>query len=197
MARIAVRPTADTLKAQAVFDGWFHSHHDELQSFSTRLTSDALVAEDVVQETFARAWLHVDRLRERAEVGPWLYRVARNLCMDSHRARRRVIPADALIIGDQTSGRGRYSADYGDGFDVADPLHHVERRESREAVREAMCALTQRHQDALYLRDIEGMAYEDLGRRQGLSSESARAVIARARRRLRDELTTMGGPSSS
>ena len=191
MARTAVRPPTDTQNANAVFDGWFERHSGELRSFSTRLTGDAAIAEDVVQETFTRAWLHIDELSRREEVGPWLYRVARNLCVDTHRARHRVVPSEVAATADNTSARGRYAADYGDGMDVADPARHVERAEDAELVRRALTALSPRHRDVLFLRDIEGMAYDELGRRHGLSGESARAVIARARRRLRDELRTL------
>lgn len=182
MARTAVEPRSGSTSADAVFDAWFERHGDELRSFSTRLTGNPAVAEDVVQETFARAWSHIDQLREREEVGPWLYRVARNLCVDSHRARRRLVSSDTL------PGR----VEEGDRPEAADPLRHVELEEERQLVREALASLTDRHRDVLFLRDIEGMAYDDLGRRHGLSADSARAVLARARRRLRDELKTMG-----
>lgn len=191
MARTAVRPPTDPRNSKAVFDGWFERHSGELRSFATRLTGDAATGEDVVQETFTRAWLHIDELSQREEVGPWLYRVARNLCVDTHRARRRVVPSEAASTADNASARGRFAADYGDGMDVADPARHIERTEDAELVRRALTALTPRHRDVLFLRDIEGMAYDELGRRHGLSGESARAVIARARRRLRDELKTL------
>ena len=184
MARTATPPRSTAGSREAAFDVWFSKHVDELRAYCTRLTGDPSVAEEAVQETFARAWVHIETLSEREEVGPWLYRVARNLCVDSHRARSRLVSADLLPE--------RSAEDITDRPEAVDPVRHVMREEERELVREAMAALTPRHRDVLYLRDIEGLAYEELGRRHGLSGASARAVLARARRRLRDELKTMG-----
>lgn len=192
MARAAARPRAETSDTQAIVHVWFERHEAELRSFATRLTGDPVIAEDVVQETFMRAWAHVERLREREEVGPWLYRVARNLCIDTHRARQRVVTSD--LVGREASG-GR--PETSERQDTADPIRHLEREVERAQVREALGALTDRHRDVLFLRDIEGMAYEELGRRHGVSGDSARAVIARARRRLRDELKIIEGRSAS
>ncbi|MBI2168920.1 MAG: RNA polymerase sigma factor, partial [Actinobacteria bacterium] len=182
MARTAVRPAAKPTSDEALFDAWFARHRDELRSYSIRLTGDAATAEDVVQETFARAWCNLPQLREREEIGPWLYRVARNLCVDTHRARRRVVTSDDLPAWAEES----------DGAEASDPLRNIERAEECAAVREALGALSDRHRDVLYLRDIVGMAYDEVGERHGVSGESARAVLARARRRLREELKTMG-----
>lgn len=186
MSRTAVSLSLGPRGREALFHAWFARHSDELRTFSARLTGDHAVAEDVVQETFARAWTHMDRLRAREEVGPWLYRVARNLCVDTYRARRRLVWSDSLPS----------RLEEGDRPETADPLRHVEREEDRRLVRDALATLTDRHRDVLCLRDIEGIAYEELGRRHGLSREGARAVLARARRRLRDQVKTMGGAAS-
>jgi RNA polymerase sigma-70 factor (ECF subfamily) len=68
----------------------YEEHAPALLSYAVRLSSgDRQRAEDVVQETFLRAWRHPQALvEERGSVRPWLFTVARNIAVDAHRARR-------------------------------------------------------------------------------------------------------------
>jgi len=70
-------------------DGVIQEHGATLLAYATRLTGDRHLAEDVVQETWLRAWRHVDRLTEDlGSVRGWLLRVTRNVAIDLHRGRR-------------------------------------------------------------------------------------------------------------
>ena len=51
--------------------------------------SNFTVAQDITQETFLRAWLKLDRLREPSRFGAWLVGIARQLCREQHHAARR------------------------------------------------------------------------------------------------------------
>lgn len=66
------------------------THSKALHSYVTRLLNgDRHAAEDVVQETWVRAWRNLDRLNEsHGSVRGWLMRVAHNIAMDQHRGRR-------------------------------------------------------------------------------------------------------------
>src|SRR6202451_1720814 len=65
----------------------YAEHAGPLLRYALHLTSgDRQRAEDIVQETLLRAWLHPDAIAERP-ARPWLFAVARNLAVDSHRAR--------------------------------------------------------------------------------------------------------------
>jgi RNA polymerase sigma-70 factor, ECF subfamily len=68
----------------------YDEHVGALLSYAVRLSSgDRQRAEDIVQETFLRAWRHPEALaEERGSVRPWLFTIARNLAVDAHRARR-------------------------------------------------------------------------------------------------------------
>lgn len=70
-------------------DSAMRAHGAALLAYATHLTRDPHIAEDVVQETWLRAWRHVDRLTEdMGSVRAWLKRVARNIAIDQYRARR-------------------------------------------------------------------------------------------------------------
>lgn len=66
----------------------YAEHAAPLLRYVLRLTDgDRLRAEDIVQETLLRAWMHPEAISERP-ARPWLFTVARNLAVDAHRARR-------------------------------------------------------------------------------------------------------------
>jgi RNA polymerase sigma-70 factor, ECF subfamily len=89
---IPAAPTATptTTGSARAFDALVAEHRPGLVRYATRLMSgDTAAAEDVAQETLLRAWRHLDRLTEdRGSVRGWLTRVAHNVAMDQHRARR-------------------------------------------------------------------------------------------------------------
>jgi len=75
--------------ADAAVGELYSRHARALNDYVGRLCPDAAGTEDIVQETFIRAWRHLPRLRaEDRPVRPWLLRVARNLLIDAGRAAR-------------------------------------------------------------------------------------------------------------
>lgn len=82
-------------------DGVIDEHGAALLSYVTRITGDRYLAEDVVQETWLRAWRHIDRLDNgKGSVRGWLLRVAHNVAVDAHRVRR-ARPAEVGVEGDE------------------------------------------------------------------------------------------------
>lgn len=74
----------------ASIDAVMRTHGAALQNYAIRLTGgDRHAAEDVLQETWVRAWRNIDRLTEHhGSVRGWLMRVAHNIAVDQHRGRR-------------------------------------------------------------------------------------------------------------
>ena len=73
----------------STIDSLVRTHGASLLSYATRLTGgDRHLAEDVVQETWLRAWRHADRLTDLDSVLSWLRRIAHNVAVDMHRHRR-------------------------------------------------------------------------------------------------------------
>ena len=91
--------------ADAVVRQLYSRHAQALHGYVARFCPDSASAEDIVQETFIRAWRHLPKLTaDDRPVRPWLYRVARNLLIDADRAARSRpagVPAHAVdIAGD-------------------------------------------------------------------------------------------------
>ncbi|WP_447002033.1 sigma-70 family RNA polymerase sigma factor [Saccharothrix isguenensis] len=73
----------------SAFETIVSAHGSALLAYASRLTGDRHRAEDVVQETWVRAWRNQERLTEdRGSVRGWLLRVAHNIVVDQHRSRR-------------------------------------------------------------------------------------------------------------
>lgn len=97
----AGRPTA--VADEALLRALWDDHGGALLAYATRLTAgDRGRAEDIVQETFVRAWRHPEALQsERGRLRPWLFTVARHLAVDAHRARSarpQEVGDDALAV---------------------------------------------------------------------------------------------------
>jgi RNA polymerase sigma-70 factor, ECF subfamily len=160
------------------FDGWFRAHREALEAYCARFLQDDAAAADVAQEALFRAWSHRERFSEPGQVRPWLWRVARNLCIDAIRVRRRMIPSDSLP--------DRPSTDR-----AVEPGLRLELEDDCRTVRTALEGLSARHRDLLVRREVEGAAYEDLAAEMGVSVEGARAVVFRARRCLQHQLDVL------
>ena len=82
------RPPSERACDEALVRALYAEHAAPLLRYALRLTSgDRQRAEDIVQETLLRAWLHPEAIAERP-ARPWLFAVARNLAVDAHRARK-------------------------------------------------------------------------------------------------------------
>ena len=159
------------------FDEWYRTLFRPLESYCARFLHDEAAAADVAQEALFRAWSRRASFSGGDQVRPWLWRVARNLCVDAIRLRQRTQPSDALP--DRPAGES------------ADPTRPIEVDEDRRTVRAALGVLSERHRDLLVRRDVDGVAYEALADELGVSVEGARAVVFRARRCLQHHYTVM------
>jgi RNA polymerase sigma-70 factor (ECF subfamily) len=151
----------------------FQLYHASLVRMIYRRTGDRDRAEDLAQETFARA-VEAPPTNPR----PWLFAVALNLVRED--GRRSVRQGRRLQLLRAESPDAAPAPD--DEFD---------RGESRDAVRRALAALTERDREALLLK-AEGFNYEEIAATLGMSRGAIGTTLARARRRLLEAYRTQG-----
>jgi hypothetical protein len=84
---------------RVAFDELYRRHFTRLRSFCRRRVRDPHTAEEIAQETFARAFVALPRLRGERRFYPWLSVVAGRLCVDHHRRQGRLRPTTALVAG--------------------------------------------------------------------------------------------------
>ena len=147
-----------------------------------RMTLNEQDAEDVVQETFLRAYRGLDQFESRADFGTWIFRIAVNAALDLMRKRQRLegsrSPMDpegsedspGLPSGDPTPERLLFSA------------------EVRDKVSRALAGLTAVERTAFVLRHFEGMSIEEIGGVLDLKESATKNTVFRAVQKLRREL---------
>jgi RNA polymerase sigma factor (sigma-70 family) len=167
---------------QSALDVLMERHRDALFRFCYHLTGNREDAEDVCQETLARAMTRVRTLQSDSAFRSWLFSIARNLSIDTHRRKKRTttMPDDeAMPIQLFTET----------------PQDRVEVAEERQTVAEAMGKLAQSHQRVLVLREVEGMSYAAIAEQLDVSQAAVETLLFRARRRLKEEYHKSAAPA--
>lgn len=145
-----------------------------------RLTGNASDAEDVVQDTFLKAYRQLGRFESRANFGTWLHRIAVNCSIDLIRARphREATPhaPDRDHAGDFADTRES---------NAPTPERLMLSTEVHERVEAAMGMLTPMERAAFVLRHFEGQSIDEIGRGLGLKANAAKHGVFRAVRKMR------------
>src|SRR5437879_2989937 len=151
-----------------------------LYNMALRMVGRPDDAADIAQEAFLRAWEEIRTLRE-APFKSWLFQIAANLCYDHFRRGRRygVMPED-----DQTST----SNVVGLGVATPDPQECAEANERTRLVRDCIQALDHDMRIAIVLRDVNGMAYDEIAAVLRVPLGTVKSRIARARAQVQKRL---------
>lgn len=162
-----------------------HSH--SLFRLAFRMTGNQQDAEDVVQESFWKAYRHLGNYDGRASFHTWLYRIAANTALDLLEARKKrsvLQPMDE----EQEGARAMEMQEHSPGPERAAWSGQVQRR-----VQEAMQELTPQERLAFVMRHFEESPVEEISEALGLSAGSARHSIFRAVKKLRRALAPLVG----
>jgi RNA polymerase sigma-70 factor, ECF subfamily len=155
-------------------------YKDPMVSYLTRLTGDRDRAEDLAQETFIRLYRSSDRYVEQGRFTAYLYRIATNLLRTEERRRRRwrLLSLEFPLSGSGSNGHHPSPAAHRD----------MEQSELSRAIGKALAALPSRYRVPLVLREMEGLAYEEIARVTGWREGTVKSRINRGRRRLQETL---------
>lgn len=135
---------------------------------------------DVAQEAFVKAYRNLDRFEGNAAFYTWLYRIAYNLAIDTLRDRSRI---DAVDIEDRS--RSVEDALEREGRKIADhPADMAERQELARVLNEAMARLSDKHRAIIVLREVEGLAYEEMAEVLAISKGTVMSRLFHARQNL-------------
>lgn len=147
-----------------------------------RITGNAADADDVVQETFLRAYRALGRFDARASFPTWLHRIAINCSLDLIDSRKR---RDSRINdGEDLSTVASHAA-------APDRLLHSV--QMQQAVAAAMDRLSGNERTAFVLRHFEGMPLEEIGKVLGTQLNATKNTVFRAVKKLREQLQPFTG----
>ena len=142
-----------------------------------RLTGNAEDAEEVVQESFLKAYRQLERFEARSNFGTWLHRIVVNCAMDVLRARQSRRAREHVSEVDDVA---EWLPDAGPCPEQLARGAEIERR-----IESSMDELTPQERAAFTLRHREGCSIEEIGRTLGLQTSAAKHAVFRAVRKLR------------
>jgi RNA polymerase sigma-70 factor (ECF subfamily) len=152
------------------FDAVHEAFNSRLYNFLARLTNQHDVAEDLLEETWLRLVIHAPRLRSDTRLASWLFTVARHLHV-SHCRSRLLENTHALgLLGLWPSGRQEPS-----------PLVSAEASEAERRVLQALASLPLRDREALLLVGVDELQPAEAAAVCGVSPETMRQRLRRAR----------------
>ena len=162
-------------------------HSRSVFRLAYRFTGDEQDAEDVVQETFLRAFREIRRFEARSSFATWLYRITVNCSHDLLRQRPKAGTRPSLDDPDL-----RVAAGLADSSAAAEPMRELTSRRIDERVRAAMDALSGQERSAFVMRHYEGLSIEEIGGVLNLNASAAKHSIFRAVQKLRRSLEPLG-----
>jgi RNA polymerase sigma-70 factor (ECF subfamily) len=155
-------------------------YQDRLYPTVFRLTGCADEAQDILQDTFLRAFEKLDRFQGESSFYTWVYRIAVNLALSGRRKRRPLLRLFAANDGTEREP-------------IFDPSEHdpsipLERAERDRMIQEALNALAPDHRAVVVMKEYDGLHYDEIGAVLGVPVGTVRSRLHRARCDLRDRL---------
>jgi len=135
------------------------------------ILGDRHLAEDAAQEAFAKAAVHLPRLRQSDQFGRWVAAICRNEARDLARTRRQPQTVDETATENAASSGGD---------------------ETGEAVKAALSQLSPEAREVVFLRFYDGLSYEQISAVLGISEQAVNGRLRRAKKRLAEDLRRQG-----
>jgi RNA polymerase sigma factor (sigma-70 family) len=164
------------------FEELYARYRERIFSFILSKVHDHGRAEDIAQEVFMSALRRLRSSDQTIAFKPWIYEVAKNACIDEFRrgSRAREVPLESdgeFVVDRQMSSVSG----------VPTPVAAVESKQRLQDLSGAFGGLSTTHHQLLVMREFEGMSYDEIGERLGMTRQMVESSLFRARRKLNEE----------
>ncbi len=172
-------------------------HSRSIFRVAFRMTGDQQDSEEIVQETFLRAYRSLDRFELRSNLSTWLYRIAVNRTLDllsSKKTQMQSQNKDSFQISDHIDPEQEHQVQL--PATTPGPERLLLSREVKTRIAQALGLLTPAERVAFTMRHMDGQSIEEISKVLKLKTSAAKNAVFRAVQKLRHELEplTSGGP---
>lgn len=154
------------------FESLYRQHSRRIFALCLRMVADPDRAEDLVQETFVRAWEKLSSFRGDSAFATWLHRLAINVVLGEGRRRQSRREGDQVPIDDSSTLQPS-----------------IRRSETGIDLERAIAGLPDQARVVFVLHDIEGYRHSEIAELAGIAEGTSKAHLHRARKLLREALT--------
>ncbi|MEM0963123.1 MAG: RNA polymerase sigma factor [Bacteroidota bacterium] len=152
------------------FIALYDRYKGAVYAYCAKMLLDRTQAEDLLQETFARAYEHRDRLLNSTSFKAWLFTIARNQCLNALRKRGREVP---FVEGaPEPPGRGET------------PFGNLLKSEQADLVSRALAELSPSYREVVVLREYQNLSYDEIAAVTKTTVSSVKSRLFKARRKI-------------
>jgi RNA polymerase sigma-70 factor, ECF subfamily len=170
-------------------------HGRTLFRLAYRMTGNQQDSEEIVQETFLRAYKALDKFEMRANFGTWIYRIAVNRALDFLNAKKTQMQnRDTYQIVDDPDPENAREVQVESGH--AGPDRLVIGAEMKSRLAQALARLTPAERVAFTMRHMEGRSIDEISQTLNLKTSAAKNSVFRAVQKLRQQLEPFANPGS-
>ncbi len=164
-------------------DDWFEKQIDELyprlhRSMTAYLAGSGVEAEDILQETFMKAYKNIDQFEGNSSMYTWLYSIARNKCIDEFRKRKYESKRSSIPVEEYEIESDEFKAKDG--------------QEDVKLLKEAISQLPELLRSIVVMKSIDGLTYPEISDVTGVNEQTLKNRMFRARKQLAEILKQMG-----
>ncbi len=185
MVGMATETTSETLQKQRLFEEQALPLLDQLYGGAMRLTRNPQDAEDLIQETYLKAFSNFDSFKQGTNLKAWLYRIMTNTYINSYRkAKRRPVESSA----DELSDFQLYTTSGHDSTGLESAEVEALKQMPDSEISEAMNDLPEDYRMVVYYSDVVGLAYKEIAEVMGTPLGTVMSRLHRGRKLLRAAL---------
>jgi len=171
---------------RAEFARLVETHYEMIYRLALKMLNDSQDAEDILQETFTKAYQHIHNFDGRSELSTWLYRIATNeALMHLRRKRPQTFSIENPEYSDEAEQEPVQIVDW-----CCLPEQELMSAEARARMDAAIEKLPSSLRVVFVLRDIQGLSTREVGEVLDLSETAVKTRLSRARLRLREDLSS-------
>ncbi len=160
-------------------------YQDRMFGLVRHYTRNPVEVEDIVQDTFLKAFRKLESFQNQANFSTWLYRIATNTALDFLKRRGRN-PVQSVEDPEISGATARYETPY-----LAAPDARLEREEIAHVTRRVLEELPEIFRTVLVLREFEDLSYHEMSEVLGISIGTVESRLFRARARFREALARL------